>query len=358
MPSEQVPPKNRANAWTDSLGRSPRDLRISVTDRCNFRCSYCMPRDKVAGNTFLKRAEVIDFEEITRVAELLVREGGVQKIRITGGEPLLRRQLPRLIAMLAPLGAELAMTTNGVLLPEHARSLRDAGLSRLTVSLDALDEGIFQQASDAPGFSAAQVLSGIAAAESAGFETIKVNCVVRRGVNESQILPLAQHFAQTPHSLRFIEFMDVGTRNEWDLSQVVTSAEIEQRLGALEGLAPVAPAYPGEVAERFRWGSFPGEIGLISSVSRPFCRDCCRLRLSADGKLHTCLFSTSGTDVLSSLRAGCSPQELESLIRGVWQRRSDRYSEERAAQSRHMQGEAGRRLPVIRPRVEMSYIGG
>ncbi len=345
--------------WSDQLGRPVRDLRLSVTDRCNFRCGYCMPRDKVEAGAFLPRSQLLDFEELTRVARLLVNEAGVEKIRITGGEPLMRKQLPRLVEMLAPLGAELAMTTNGVLLPAHAQALRDAGLNRLTVSVDALDEEIFQAASDAPGFSVRDVLAGIDAAQAAGFESVKVNCVVRRGVNESQVLPLARYFSATRHVLRFIEFMDVGTRNAWEMQQVVTSAEIESLLAPLGPLEKLPAHQTGEVAERYRLGEAGAELGLISSVTRPFCSNCCRLRLSADGKLHTCLFAAGGTDIRGPLRSGLSDQELAELMGGVWRRRSDRYSALRATEtSGAPTTKSPTRLPLIKERVEMSYIGG
>lgn len=340
--------------WTDRLGRQPRDLRISVTDRCNFRCSYCMPRDKVARGAFLQRSQITDFEEITRVASSLV-QGGVQKIRITGGEPLLRRELPRLVEMLAKLDVELALTTNGVLLPEHAVDLKNAGLDRVTVSLDALDEELFQKACDAPAHTAKDVLAGIAAAEAAGFGSIKINCVVRRGINEGEIVPLVRHFAGSGHIVRFIEFMDVGTRNAWDMSQVVTKEEICALLSGVSELRPVERASAGDVAERYSFADGQGEVGVIASVSSPFCGDCCRLRLSADGKLYTCLFADSGHDVLGPLRAGASDEQLSERIASVWQARADRYSELRGAPS-----QPGDRvhLPMNRERVEMSYIGG
>lgn len=354
-----APEARSTDFWSDQLGRRVRDLRVSVTDRCNFRCGYCMPRDKVGAGAFLPRSQLLDFEELTRVARLLVEQAGVEKIRITGGEPLMRKQLPRLVEMLAPLGAELAMTTNGVLLPAHAQALRDAGLHRITVSVDALDDEIFQAASDAPGFSVRDVLAGIEAAEAAGFDSLKVNCVVRRGVNESQVLPLARHFSKTKHVLRFIEFMDVGTRNSWEMREVVTSAEIEKLLAPLGPLEKISPSHTGEVAERYRLGDLGAELGLISSVTRPFCADCCRLRLSADGKLHTCLFATGGTDILGPLREGISDPELAALMGSVWRKRSDKYSELRAAE---MAGAPTKnsptRLPMIQERVEMSYIGG
>jgi GTP 3',8-cyclase len=364
-----APDPRRTEFWSDQLGRPVRDLRMSVTDRCNFRCGYCMPRDKVEASGFLKRSQLLDFEELTRVARVLVDEAGVEKIRITGGEPLMRKQLPRLIEMLAPLGAELAMTTNGVLLPAQAQALRDAGLSRLTVSLDALEDDVFQAACDAPGYAVRDVLAGIEAAGAAGFESIKVNCVVRRGLNESQVLPLARHFSGSNIVLRFIEFMDVGTRNAWNVSEVVTSQEIEQLLAPLGSLEKLAATHLGEVAERYRLGDSGAEVGLISSVTRPFCGDCCRLRLSADGKLHTCLFAAGGTNILGPMREGVSDAQLASLMAELWRKRTDRYSELRAskvlaAEVRPTQtGSAPptknpTRLPMIQQRVEMSYIGG
>ena len=329
----------------DRLGRPLGDLRISVTDRCNFRCTYCMPREVYgADHPFLPRAQILDFEEITRLATLFVGLG-VRKIRLTGGEPLLRRDLARLVRALAGLGVDLALTTNGSLLAEHAAELRAAGLGRLTVSLDALDEAVFPRMNDT-GVPVAAVLAGIEAARAAGFPPPKLNTVVRRGVNESEILPLVRRFVPAGHEVRFIEFMDVGTTNGWRLDEVVPAREVLARLAAELRLEPVEPAYRGEVARRYRAPELGGEIGLIASVSQPFCGDCTRARLSADGRLFTCLFAALGTDLRGALRAGASDAELRALLTRVWRGRADRYSEQRTAAT-----SGG-------PRIEMSYIGG
>ena len=333
----------------DALGRPLRDLRISVTDRCNFRCPYCMPEEIFGeGFPFQKRDEILRFEEIERLAALFA-SAGATKLRLTGGEPLLRAQLPRLVAALRALPgvADLALTTNGVLLPRLAGALADAGLDRVTVSLDSLDPEVFRRMSGRRA-DPDQVLAGIAAAEAAGLTPLKINCVVQRGVNDAELVALARHFHGSGHIVRFIEYMDVGTRNQWDLSQVVPAAEVLGRIGEELPLEPVDPNYPGEVARRYRYSDGGGEIGIIASVTQPFCGDCTRARLSADGKLFTCLFAGEGRDLKGPLRAGASDEELRELVLGTWHRRRDRYSEERA----------GLAPAGARRRVEMFQIGG
>ena len=330
----------------DTLRRPLRDLRISVTDRCNFRCVYCMPRDVFGRDyTFLPRAELLTFEEIERLARIFAARG-VEKIRLTGGEPLLRRDLDTLVAMLARIpGLDLTLTTNGVLLPAKARALADAGLGRVTVSLDSLDDDVFKTMNDAD-VPVARVLAGIEAAHAAGLAPVKVNTVVKRGLNEESVLPLAAHFRGTGVVLRFIEFMDVGATNGWRLDDVVPAAEIVAALDAEWPLEPVDPGYRGEVARRYRYRDGAGEIGLIASVTQPFCRDCTRARISADGTLYACLFASGGNDLRAPLRDGATDEELAATIDGIWGRRADRYSEIRSAET------------PARPRVEMSYIGG
>jgi len=328
----------------DTFGRPLRDLRISVTDRCNFRCVYCMPKD-VFGREyrFLDRKELLTFEEIARVAGVFVGLG-VEKLRITGGEPLVRRDLERLIALLAELDVDLTLTTNASLLPQKAQALADAGLRRITVSLDALDDATFRALNDVD-FGADRVLAGIDAAAAAGLP-VKVNCVVKRGVNEGEILPLARHFHGSGHTLRFIEYMDVGHTNGWRLDDVVPAAEIVQAIGAELPLEPVEPSYRGEVARRWRYRDGGGEIGVIASVTQPFCGDCTRARLSAEGRLFTCLFAVRGHDLRAAVRGGAADEELAAVIGGVWGARGDRYSELRSAATTDL------------PKVEMSYIGG
>jgi GTP 3',8-cyclase len=329
----------------DSLNRPLRDLRISVTDRCNFRCVYCMPKE-VFGHDyrFLPRRELLSFEEIERVARVFVGLG-VEKLRITGGEPLLRRDLEVLVGQLAGLGdLDLTLTTNGALLARKARTLADAGLTRVTVSLDSLDDEVFRAMNDVD-FPVARVLAGIDAAADAGLP-VKVNVVVKRGLNEGSILDIARRFRGTGHTVRFIEFMDVGATNGWRLDDVVPAAEVVSTIGAEFPLEPVHPAYRGEVAERYRYVDGAGEIGVIASVTQPFCGDCTRARISADGKLYTCLFSVRGHDLRAVLRSEASDEELDAAIRAVWELRTDRYSELRT-------GETG----ALR-KVEMSYIGG
>ena len=328
----------------DTFGRPLRDLRISVTDRCNFRCVYCMPKEVYGrDHRFLERRELLSFEEIARVARIFVASG-VEKIRITGGEPLVRRDLERLIAQLAPLGADLTLTTNGSLLPQKAQLLADAGLRRITVSLDSLDDKVFRALNDVD-FPVQRVLEGIEAAAAAGLP-VKVNAVIKRGENDHQIVPLAAFFREHGHTLRFIEYMDVGNTNGWRLDDVVPAAEIVARLDEAFGLEPVEPAYRGEVARRWRYRDGSGEVGVIASVTQPFCGDCTRARLSAEGKLFTCLFAVRGHDLRALIRSGASDEELETALQGVWSARGDRYSELRSAATADV------------PRIEMSYIGG
>jgi cyclic pyranopterin phosphate synthase len=337
-------------APADTLGRRLRDLRISVTDRCNFRCPYCMPAEVFGERyAFLPKPEILTFEEIERVARAAVGLGA-KKLRLTGGEPLLRAELPRLVAMLAriPGAPDLALTTNGHLLPRYAKDLAAAGLSRVTVSLDSHDAAVFQAMSGGRS-SPERVLSGIAAAEAAGLAPIKINCVVQRGVNDHTLVGLAERFRGTGHIVRFIEYMDVGTANRWDLSQVLPAREIVARIDAVHPLEPAEPNYPGEVASRYRYRDGAGEIGVIASVTQPFCGDCTRARLSAEGQLVTCLFAARGTDLKGPLRSGASDEELRDLVAGVWSRRRDRYSEERA--HRDAGGAPTRRI-------EMFQIGG
>lgn len=331
----------------DTLGRPLRDLRISVTDRCNFRCTYCMPKEVFgADHAFLPRAEILDFEEIERVARAAVALG-VRKVRLTGGEPLVRRNLETLVGMLAAVPGidDLTLTTNASLLAGKAQLLADAGLHRVTVSLDALDDETFMRMNDV-GFPVRRVLDGIAAAETAGLGPIKVNTVVRRGLNEHAILDLAGHFRGTPTTLRFIEYMDVGHSNGWRLDDVVPAVEIVSRIDARWPLEPIDRAYRGEVARRYRYRDGAGEIGLISSVTEPFCGDCTRARLSADGHLFTCLFAVAGHDLRGLLRGGASDADLAEALRVIWTGRSDRYSELRTLDT------------VDLPKVEMSFIGG
>ncbi len=337
---------------TDTLQRPLCDLRISVTDRCNMRCTYCMPREVFGkGFVFLQRSELLSFEEITRLARLGV-DLGVRKIRLSGGEPLLHHGVERLIEQLAGLRdtegnpVEIALTTNGTLLAAKARALKDAGLTRLTVSLDALSEEVFQRMSDS-GVAVGKVLDGIAAAQAAGLAPVKVNTVVKRGVNETEILPLVRHFRHSGVILRFIEFMDVGTTNGWRLDDVVTAQEILAMIDREHPLRPVDPNYTGEVAKRWALADGSGELGVIASVTQAFCHECSRLRLSTDGKLYTCLFATEGTDLRTPLRGGESDAQLRQRIVDIWSPRADRYS-----QLRH----AATELP--RKRIEMSYIGG
>jgi cyclic pyranopterin phosphate synthase len=329
----------------DTLGRPVRDLRISVTDRCNFRCVYCMPKEVFGrGYRFMDRKELLSFEEIERLARAFVAHG-VEKIRITGGEPLLRRDLEVLIEQLAAIGGlDVALTTNGALLPQKAEALAAAGLQRVTVSLDSLDDETFRIMNDV-GFPVSRVLDGIAAASAAGLG-VKVNAVVKRGVNEDQIVELARHFRGTGQILRFIEYMDVGATNGWRLDDVVSAAEIVARIGAEFPLEPAEENYRGEVARRWRYRDGGGEIGVIASVTQPFCGNCTRSRISAEGRLYTCLFATKGHDLRALVRGGADDEELHAVIGRIWGRRTDRYSDERSSRTADV------------PRVEMSYIGG
>jgi cyclic pyranopterin phosphate synthase len=336
---------------TDTLGRPMRDLRISVTDRCNFRCTYCMPKEVFGRDyAFLPHDQVLTFEEITRLARAFV-DLGVEKLRITGGEPLVRRDLPDLIAMLAairrPDGGEvdLTLTTNGSALRSLARSLADAGLRRVSVSLDSLDDAVFG-AMNGVDFPVAKVLDGVAAAREAGLEPIKVNMVVRRGINESSVVPMAAWAREQGVILRFIEYMDVGHSNGWRLDEVVPAQELIDAVSAAWPAAPTDPHYRGEVAERWRYLDGRGEFGVISSVTQPFCRDCTRARVSAEGKVYTCLFAVTGHDVRAVLRSGASDDELAAFIEGIWLRRGDRYSVLRSAATSSL------------PKVEMFAMGG
>jgi cyclic pyranopterin phosphate synthase len=330
---------------TDTLGRPLRDLRISVTDRCNFRCVYCMPKEVFGRDyRFLPKRELLTFEEIERVSRVLVGLG-VHKLRLTGGEPLLRRDLEVLVARLAALGdVDLALTTNGSALAPKASVLAGAGLDRVTVSLDSLDDEVFRAMNDVD-FPVARVLAGIDAAADAGLP-VKVNVVVKRGLNEDSVLEIARRFRGTGHVVRFIEYMDVGATNGWRLDDVVPAADIVRTIGAAFPLEPVGSDYRGEVAQRYRYRDGAGEIGVVASVTQPFCGDCTRMRLSADGKLYTCLFAIRGHDLRGVLRAGADDSELDHTIRGIWERRTDRYSELRTENTSSLR------------KVEMSYIGG
>jgi cyclic pyranopterin phosphate synthase len=339
-------PGDSAQVAPDRFGRALRDLRISVTDRCNFRCRYCMPREVFgAEHQFLRRDEILSFEEITRVARIFAARG-VRKLRLTGGEPLLRHDLPELVRMLAEVpDVDVALTTNGSLLVEQARALVAAGLRRITVSLDSLDDAVFRAMNDVE-FPVARVLEGIAAAEEAGLRPLKINAVVRRGVNDHTIVALARHFKGTGNIVRFIEFMDVGQSNGWRLDDVVPAAEVVRMISAEMPLEPLDANYPGEVARRWRYVDGGGEAGVITSVTQPFCGECTRARLSAEGGLYTCLFATQGTDLRALLRDGSDDDAIAAAITGVWAKREDRYSQLRS------QATAGL------PRIEMSYIGG
>jgi len=331
----------------DTLGRPMRDLRVSVTDRCNFRCGYCMPKEAFGlDHAFLPRAEILEFEEIERVVRASVALG-VRKVRLTGGEPLVRANLERLVAMLVAIDGvdDLTLTTNASLLAKGALALRAAGLHRVTVSLDALDDATFMRMNDV-GFPVARVLDGIAAAEAAGLGPVKLNAVIRRGINEHAIGDLAEHFRGTGTTVRFIEYMDVGHTNGWRMADVVPAAEVVAAIDARWPLEPVAAEYRGEVAQRYRYRDGAGEIGVISSVTQPFCGDCTRARLSADGRLYTCLFATAGHDLRALVRSGATDAELVEALRAIWTGRSDRYSELRTLET------------VDLPKVEMSFIGG
>jgi cyclic pyranopterin phosphate synthase len=331
----------------DTFNRPLRDLRISVTDRCNFRCTYCMPKEVFGRDyAFLPRAELLSFEEIARLAQIFV-DHGVEKIRLTGGEPLLRKDIVRLISMLSEIEGlkDLTLTTNGSLLVRKAEALRAAGLQRVTVSLDSLDDSVFSAMNDV-NFPVERVLAGIEAADRAGLRPIKINMVVKRSVNEGHVLAMAERFRGTGHIVRFIEFMDVGHTNGWRMEEVVPAAEIIRTIDRCWPLEPVEPRYPGEVANRYRYRDGQGEIGVIASVTQAFCRACTRARLSAEGKLYTCLFGTRGHDFRAMLRGGKTDEEIAAFLRSVWGRRADRYSELRSEKT------------IDLPKVEMSYIGG
>ena len=331
---------------TDRFNRPLRDLRISVTDRCNFRCSYCMP-EEVFGERyqFLQREKLLTFEEIARLTGLIVQQGAV-KLRLTGGEPLMRQQFERLVAILAAIDGveDLAMTTNAYFLPEKARLLKDAGLQRITVSLDSLDNDTFRSMNGGRA-DVDQVLRGIDAAVEAGFAPIKINAVVKRGVNDHTIVEMARYARDHGHLLRFIEYMDVGTLNGWRMDHVVTAKEIVQAIHAELPLEPLPRNYDAETALRFRYQDGGGEIGVIASVTRPVCGDCSRLRLSPEGQIYTCLFATQGTDLKTPMRAGASDAELLDIVARTWQQRDDRYSEHRGEGSQP-------------ERIQMYYIGG
>lgn len=339
----------------DALARPLRDLRISVTDRCNFRCVYCMPKEVFNSDyAFLPQSSLLSFEEITRIAKIAVAHG-VEKIRLTGGEPLLRKHIEKLIETLAvlktPDGRELdlTLTTNGSLLTKKAQALKDAGLKRVTVSLDSLDDATFRRMNDVD-YPVSQVLAGIDAAHRVGLGPIKVNMVVKGGMNDQEIVPMARHFKDTPFILRFIEYMDVGASNGWRMDEVLPSAEVVRRINEVMPLETVEPNYTGETAERWRYQDGGGEIGVISSVTQAFCHDCTRARLSTEGKLYTCLFATGGHDLRALLREGRSDEEISTVIAHIWRARADRYSEIRTSQTSGLG--AGVR------KVEMSYIGG
>ncbi len=344
-----IPPASARGAGplTDTRGRALHDLRISVTDRCNFRCVYCMPKEVFdADYQFLPHGELLTFEEIVRVARAF-HELGTRKIRLTGGEPLLRKGIDRLVGMIrsALPGVDLTLTTNGSALKAHAAALKAAGLDRVTVSLDSLDEATFRRMNDAD-FAVAKVLEGIDAAAAAGLGPIKVNMVVKRGMNDHQVVDMARHFRGTGQIVRFIEFMDVGSTNGWRMDDVVSSAEVVRRIGAHFPVEAVDPNYRGEVAARWRYLDGRGEIGVISSVTQAFCATCTRARISTDGHLYTCLFAQRGYDLKSLMRSGAGDAELATAVDAIWRRRADRYSEIRTAATPR------------EPKVEMSYIGG
>jgi GTP 3',8-cyclase len=331
---------------TDTLNRPLRDLRISVTDRCNFRCVYCMPKEIFGSDyQFLERSQILTFEEIARLARIFAGHG-VRKIRLTGGEPLVRRDLHHLVAMLAPIpDLDLTLTTNGSLLARQAQALKDAGLKRVSVSLDSLDDATFKAMNDVD-FPVQKVLEGMHAAAQSGLTPIKVNMVVKRGLNESSILPMARFFREKGYILRFIEYMDVGHTNGWRMDDVVPAAEIIKMIHAEMPLEPLDPNYPGEVAERWRYKDGSGEIGVVASVTQAFCRTCNRARISAEGKLYTCLFAVKGHDFRDLMRGGATDEEISQAIARVWGKRGDRYSELRSENT------------ISLPKVEMSHIGG
>ena len=330
----------------DTFKRPLRDLRVSVTDRCNFRCVYCMPKEVFGKDfQFLPRAEILSFEEIERLVRVFVGLG-VQKVRLTGGEPLVRRNIERLVEMLAKVSdLDLTLTTNGSLLAGKARALRDAGLKRVTVSLDSLDDDVFKSMNDVD-FPVSRVLDGMDAAEAVGLAPLKVNMVVKRGLNENSILPMARFFRGTGRILRFIEYLDVGSSNGWRLNDVVSAREIVATIDRELPLEPIEKNYPGEVAERWRYRDGSGEIGVIASVTQAFCADCTRARLSADGSLYTCLFATQGHDLRGLVRGEMNDAQIAEAIAAIWTARDDRYSELRSAET------------VGLKKIEMSFIGG
>lgn len=343
---------NPIGLLADTRGRRLHDLRISVTDRCNFRCTYCMPKEVFDANyPYLSHSELLSFEETTRLARIFIQHG-VEKIRLTGGEPLLRKHIERLIEMLASLHTlsgepiDLTLTTNGSLLRKKAKALKEAGLKRLTVSLDGLSDPVFKAMNDVD-FPVADVLDGIEAASEAGFKNIKVNMVVKKGINDQEIIPMAKHFRGTGVILRFIEFMDVGSSNGWNMQEVLPSQKVIEKIHEAFPLTNIDPNYPGEVAERWRYTDGGGEIGVISSVTQAFCKDCTRARLSTEGKLYLCLFATDGYDLKALLRDQQSDLAISNAIAQIWSNRDDRYSEIR-----------GQGLATDKTKVEMSYIGG
>ena len=335
---------------TDKFERPLRDLRISVTDRCNFRCTYCMPAE-IYGERyeFLPKEQLLTFEEIVRLAGIMVRLDAV-KVRLTGGEPLVRNDIEKLVGMLSQVEGvqDLTMTTNAFLLPKKAQALKDAGLRRVSVSLDTLDDEIFRHM-NGRGFGTESVLAGIEAAERAGLMPIKINSVVQRGVNDHTVVDLARYFKERGHIVRFIEYMDVGNRNGWELDHVVPSDEIVSRIDAEMPLEPIESSYRGEVALRYRYRDGGGEIGIIASVTKPFCGDCTRIRLSPEGSVYTCLFASVGTDLRDLMRDGATDDELEAILRRTWGARVDRYSEERSSMTEELR---------TQEKVEMYHIGG
>lgn len=346
----ETPRLNQGGALQDKFGRSLCDLRISVTDQCNFRCSYCMPREIFGTDyAFLPSNELLSFDEISRIAQIAINNG-VQKLRLTGGEPLMRKNLQDLIASLSKLrnpageSVDISLTTNGAILKAKAKQLYDAGLHRITVSLDALEQDLFAHMSDSK-ISVQAVLDGIKTAAGVGMSPVKINMVVRKGTNDHQIMPMVEYFRNTGHILRFIEFMDVGSTNGWSMQEVLTGAEIIEIINSKYPLKPKDANYSGEVAKRWVFKDGAGEIGLITSVSQPFCASCTRLRLSPEGKLFTCLFAEHGFDLKELLRTGATDKEIGHRLAGVWQNRTDRYSEQRGKLNRNK-------------KIEMSYIGG
>ncbi len=355
LPMIPAQPQAPVGLLADRLARPLHDLRISVTDRCNFRCVYCMPKEVFDKDyRYLPHGDLLSFEEIARIARLFVAHG-VSKIRLTGGEPLLRKNIEKLVEMLAVLktpdgqALDLTLTTNGSLLAKKAGALKDAGLTRVSVSLDSLDDAIFRRMNDVD-FPVADVLAGIDAADRAGLGPVKVNMVVKKGLNDAEIVPMARHFHGSGAILRFIEYMDVGASNGWKMEEVLPSAEVVRRIGEVMPLEAIAPNYAGETAERWRYLDGGGEIGVISSVTQAFCRDCTRARLSTEGKLYTCLFASHGHDLRALLRGGHGDAEISGAIAHLWQQRDDRYSELRALHAAEA-AQHGRKI-------EMSYIGG